>query len=402
MYALLLAIIYLAFISLGLPDALVGAGWPVMHHDLGVPIAYAGLVTMVIAAGTIISSLLSERLTRRLGTGLVTAISVGMTAAALLGFTTSTSFWMLLAWAVPYGLGAGAVDAALNNYVALHYSSRHMSWLHGCWGIGASISPFIMGLALSQDLGWPRAYLIVGLIQVAMTAILILGVPLWQKVNPTKPQPDATGVAGDSPAVAAAAVPLLEALRIPGVRLMLLAFFGYCAMETTAILWSSTYLVSERGVTPATAATFASLFLLGITVGRFLSGVIANRVGDRGMITGGMTMAAIGVALIAIPTSNAALPLLGLVLAGLGSAPVYPAIIHSTPANFGEQYSHAVIGIQMAAAYLGSTLMPPLFGLISSATGMSLLPIYLLVLAALVLGASKALNRVVDRPRTPA
>lgn len=396
MYALLLAIIYLAFVSLGLPDALVGAGWPVMHGDLGVPVGYAGLVTMVIAAGTIVSSLLSERLTRRLGTGLVTAISVGMTAAALLGFSTSTAFWMLLLWAIPYGVGAGAVDAALNNYVALHYSSRHMSWLHGCWGVGASISPFIMGFALTQGWGWSRAYLIIGLVQVALTAILIIGVPLWQKVNPTgNPEPE------DAPEEAVRAVPLKEALGIPGVKLMLLAFFGYCAMETTAILWSSTYLVSDRGFTAATAATFASLFLLGITVGRFLSGVIANRVGDRGMITGGMTLAVIGVALIAFP-GDPVLPLFGLVIAGLGSAPVYPAIIHSTPTNFGKQYSHAVIGIQMAAAYLGSTLMPPLFGLVSSATGMWLFPAYLLLFAALVLGMTQALNRVVDRQHSVA
>lgn len=400
MYALLLGIIYLAFVSLGLPDSLVGAGWPAMHRDLGVPTSYAGLVTMIIAAGTIISSLLSERLTRKLGTGLVTVISVGMTAAALLGFSTSTSFWTLLLWAIPYGLGAGAVDAALNNYVALHYSSRHMNWLHGCWGIGASISPFIMGFALSHNLGWSRGYLIVGLIQVAVTVILIAGIPLWQKVNPTNLNTSRSGTSDDASKSTVRAIPITAALRIRGVGLMLLAFFGYCAMETTTMLWSSTYLVSQRGFSPATAATFTSLFVLGITVGRFLSGAVANRVGDRGMITFGMSLAVVGIGLIAIPTHFTALPLIGLVLAGLGCAPVYPAIIHSTPTNFGAEYSMAVIGIQMAAAYMGTTFIPPLFGLISAKTGMWLFPFYLLLFAALVLVMTQILNRVVDRKHT--
>ncbi|MCI1747043.1 MAG: MFS transporter [Acidipropionibacterium sp.] len=400
MYALLLGIIYLAFVSLGLPDSLVGAGWPVMHRDLNVPTSYAGLVTMVIAAGTIVSSLLSERLTRRLGTGLVTAISVGMTAAALLGFSASTSFWMLLLWAIPYGLGAGAVDAALNNYVALHYSSRHMSWLHGCWGIGASISPFIMGYALSHNLGWSRGYLIVGLIQVVVTAILIAGIRLWQKVNPTNLRASRGGQAADTPKEPAHAVPLTDTVRIPGVTLMLLAFFGYCAFEGTSMLWASTYLAQYRGVSAATAARFGSLFVLGITAGRFISGLFADRLGDRTMIRFGSLAALLGAGLIALPLNSSVLALIGLVAAGLGCAPIYPSIIHATPTNFGSQYSHAVIGIQMASAYLGTTLMPPLFGLISARTGIWLFPFYLLVLAALVLVMTQILNRVVDRNHT--
>lgn len=405
MYALLLAIIYLAFVSLGLPDSLVGAGWPSMHRDLEVPESFAGLVTMIITMGTIVSSLLSERLTRRLGTGLVTAISVGLTAAALVGFSTSTAFWMLLLWAVPYGLGAGAVDAGLNNYVALHYSSRHMSWLHGCWGVGASISPFIMGHSLSHGDGWGAGFLTVGLIQVVLTVALIVGIPLWRKVNPpasatarqdVDPGGSASGSATGS-TTGSRPISTLDALRLPGVKLMLIAFFGYCSLETTTILWSSTFLVSTRDFPVATAASFASMFLIGMTVGRFASGIVADKVGDRGMITLGMCVAVAGVVVIALPIDAHVVALVGLVLLGLGSAPVYPAIIHATPANFGDRHSHVVIGIQMAAAYLGSSLMPPVFGLVSAGTGMWIFPFYLLVLAALVIVMSRALNRSVDR-----
>lgn len=436
MYALLLAIIYLAFISLGLPDSLIGAGWPAMHQDLGVPVSYAGIVTMIIAIGTIVSSLLSERLTKRLGTGVVTAVSVGMTAAALLGFSFSTEFWMLLLWAVPYGVGAGAVDAALNNYVALHYSSRHMSWLHGFWGVGASISPFIMGFALAQDRGWSTGYLIVGVLQVAMTAILVVGLPLWKKAAAAKgsrpadhpgpaddPAPAAdsapadhpelaehsepaavetaapTSALDDAPETAAPALSIKEALNIPGVPLMLAGFLAYCAVEATAILWGATYLVSERSFTAAVAATYASLYLIGITSGRFLSGIIADRVGDRGMIKGGALLMLVGIALIALPGAGGLFTLIGLVVAGLGSAPVYPSIIHSTPANFGKQNSHGIIGIQMASAYVGSTIAPPVFGFVSSVTGMWLLPLYLAVFAVMLLFMTEKLNRLVDERR---
>lgn len=399
MYALLLAIIYLAFISLGLPDSLIGAGWPAMHLDLGVPVSYAGFVTMIIAIGTIVSSLQSERLTKRFGTGIVTAVSVGMTAAALLGFSFSNEFWMLLLWAVPYGLGAGAVDAALNNYVALHYSSRHMSWLHGFWGVGASISPFIMGFALSHDRGWSNGYLIVGVLQVAMTAILIIGLPLWKKTAALSGNDTSEDEKPDS---SMPALSIREAMRIPGVPLMLTGFLAYCAAEATTVLWGATYLVSERGLTAAAAATYASLYLIGITSGRFLSGVIADRVGDRGMIKGGALLMLVGIALIAIPGSGGVFTLVGLVVAGLGSAPVYPSIIHSTPDNFGKRNSHGIIGIQMASAYVGTTIAPPLFGFISAVTGMWLLPLYLAAFTGLLLLMTGKLNKLVDARRAQA
>ncbi len=393
MYALLLAIIYIAFISLGLPDALLGAGWPAMHGELDVPVAFAGIVSMIIAAGTIVSSLASERLTRRLGAGVVTAVSVGMTAVALLGFSFSSAFWMLCLWAIPYGLGAGAVDAALNNYVALHYAARHMNWLHSFWGVGASISPFIMGTALSMGAGWSSAYLTVGIIQVALVIALVVAIPLWGKVDRTRPVPvDENGEAEERPG---GHVPLATALRIPGVVLILATFFAYCALESTAMLWASTYLVSARGVDTATAATFAAMYLLGVTGGRFLAGFVADRIGDRQLIRGGFTLVGIGALLLLLPLPTPALALAGLVIAGLGSAPIYPAIIHSTPANFGKNNSQAIIGIQMAAAYLGTTLMPPAFGAVAGWVGLWLFPVALLLFAGLGLAMSERMNRLI-------
>lgn len=409
MYSLLLAIIYIAFVSLGLPDSLVGAGWPVMHQDLGVPLAYAGIVTMIIASGTIVSSLASERVTRRFGAGVVTAVSVGLTAAALVGFSVSGSFWVLCLWAVPYGLGAGAVDAALNSYVALHYAARHMNWLHSFWGLGASISPFIMSYALTSGQGWSSAYRIVGLTQVVLTFVLVMSLPVWGKVARVAPPGhgvvvgdeqatgDEQGVGAEPSGRRSTHVPLKDALRIPGVVLILVAFFAYCALESTAILWAATYLVTDRGVDAATAAAFASLFLIGITGGRFLAGFFADRVGDRQLIRGGFVTVGLGVVLLALPLETDAPALVGLVAVGLGCAPIYPAIIHSTPVNFGRRSSQAIIGIQMAAAYTGSTLAPPAFGLVSTGVGMWTFPLFLAVLAALGLLMSERLNRLVGR-----
>lgn len=397
MYSLLLAIIYVAFVSLGLPDSLVGAGWPVMHADLGVPVSFAGIITMIIAGGTILSSLASERVTKRFGAGVVTAVSVGLTAAALVGFSVSGSFWLLCLWAIPYGLGAGAVDAALNNYVALHFAARHMNWLHSFWGLGASISPFIMSYALTSGLGWSSAYRIVGVAQAVLTVVLIVSIPLWGKVRPAPEaeHPAEHADAAEPPGGGRSHVPLATALRIPGVLLILAAFFAYCALESTAILWASTYLVADRGVDSATAAAFASLFLLGITAGRFLAGFFADRIGDKRLIRGGFAVVGLAVVLIALPVGTPVPALVGLVIAGLGCAPIYPAIIHSTPANFGAKNSQAVIGIQMAAAYTGSTIAPPAFGVLSAWVGAWVFPLFLAVLVALGLFMSERLNRLV-------
>ena len=364
MASLLLAIIYLAFISLGLPDSLLGAGWPVMHGYLQVPLSYAGFVTVIIHLGTVTSSLLSERLTKRLGTRYVTLFSVVLTALALFGFSISTHFWMLCLWAVPYGLGAGSIDAALNNYVALHYTSRHMSWLHCFWGVGTIVSPYVMSLALTRAT-WQAGYRTVGLIQLAIAAVLLITLPLW------KVHGEGTGAQRDGRVLG-----LKGALKIRGVPQLLLGFCGYCALESTCMLWTSSYLMDTRGVSPAQAAAFASLFFIGITAGRFLAGFLANKLGDRTMIRLGTGVLFLGVALLLVPGLPKTVALAGCVVIGLGCAPIYPSIIHATPANFGPENSQAIIGVQMASAYMGSTIAPPLFGFLAARAGLALLPVY--------------------------
>lgn len=387
MYSLLLAIIYIAFISLGLPDSLLGSAWPVMHEGLGVPVSYAGAVTMIIAGGTIVSSLSSDRLTRKFGTGLVTAVSVLMTALALFGFSVSGEFWMLCLWAIPYGLGAGAVDAALNNYVALHYASRHMSWLHCFWGVGASISPYIMSFALAGGHGWSSGYRYVSIIQIVLSVCLFASLPLWKQSHTQKTEEK----------VEAKALSFGQMLKIPGVVSVLILFFGYCALEQTTGLWASSYLVDYRDVSAETAAQFASLFFLGVTFGRFLCGFVADRLGDRTLIRVGILTAAVGVVLVLLPVQADLSALAGLIIIGFGCAPIYPSIIHATPFNFGKENSQAIIGIQMASAYVGATFMPPLFGVVASYVGICLYPLYLMVFAVLMLILSESLNRTIDR-----
>ena len=374
MVHMLLAIIYLAFISLGLPDSLLGAAWPTMYPEFGVPVSYAGIISMIIAAGTIVSSLQSDRLTRLLGTGKVTALSVAMTAAALFGFSFTKSFWILCVWAVPYGLGAGSVDAALNNYVALHYKSRHMSWLHCMWGLGATVGPYLMGYALSGGQGWNIGYRYIGMIQIVLTAILIFSLPLWKGRN--------TGPAGTEE-VEAKALSMKKILEIPGAKEVMVCFFCYCAVEQTVILWASSYLTLYKGMSADMAASFASIFFIGITVGRAVSGFITIKLNDTQMIRMGQALIAIGVFIMLLPGTSM-ISLVGLAFIGFGCAPIYPCIIHSTPDHFGADKSQAVIGVQMASAYVGTCLMPPLFGLIANHITVSLLPIYLLILLVLM------------------
>lgn len=379
---LLLAIIYLSFISLGLPDALLGAAWPTMQQEFAVPLSYAGMISITISAGTIVSSLLSDRMTNRFGAGKVTAFSVAMTAAALLGFSLSGEFWMLLLCAIPYGLGAGGVDAALNNYVALHYASRHMSWLHCMWGVGASLGPYIMGAALSGGMGWNAGYRIIFGLQLLLTCVLMFSLPLWKQsravtsenAQPRKP------------------LTMKQIFAIPGAREITLAFFCYCALEQTAILWGSSYLVLKDGVGKETAASLASLFLLGMTVGRALSGFLTYRFNDTNMIRLGQGLIVIGVVVMVLPMGQIA-SMAGLMLIGLGCAPIYPSIIHSTPAHFGAENSQALVGVQMASAYVGSLAGPPIFGLLANHITPGLLPLYLAVIGALMILMCEKLNR---------
>ncbi len=373
MAALLLAVIYLAFISLGLPDSLLGAAWPVMRQSFDVPVSYMGIVSMIISGGTIVSSLMSERLTKRLGTRTVVVMSVFLTAAALFGFGTASAFWHLCLWGIPYGLGAGAIDAALNNYVSLHYTSRDMSWLHCFWGVGTIVSPYVMSYALSRSV-WNDGYRIVSFIQIGIAIVLAVTLPLWNVHNKEPSQGGGGKVIG-----------IKGALKIKGVPCLLLGFFAYCAAEATAMLWISSYLVNVRNVPEKTAAAFGSLFFIGITAGRFASGFISDRLGDRNMIRLGFSIAIFGLCCVIVPIKTDILALSGFVILGVGCAPVYPSIIHSTPSNFGAENSRAIIGVQMASAYLGSTFMPPLFGALSGLTGLALMPFYIAAFLVLMI-----------------
>lgn len=381
MFSMLLVIIYMAFISLGLPDSLIGSAWPAMHTALNVPTSYAGIITMLISANTIISSLLSDRLTRKFGTGKVTAMSVGTTALALFGFSIAPSFIWLCAFAIPYGLGAGAVDAALNNYVALHYQSRYMNWMHCFWGVGAAISPYVMSFALTHQWGWQSGYRIIGVVQVLLTIVLVFSLPLWIRRE-------------SSESVGSTKLSMRELLALPGVPQVLTAFLTYCALESTAGIWAASYLVQARGVSVPTAAKFAALFYMGITIGRFLSGFISDRLGDRRMIWLGTTILGLGIVLVLLPLP-VPVALCGLLIIGLGCAPIYPTIIHETPTNFGAEKSQAVIGIQMAFAYIGSTFAPPLFGLLAGAINIALYPFYLIGFLLIMIIAVFGLNRAV-------
>ncbi|MBD5153293.1 MAG: MFS transporter [Oscillibacter sp.] len=384
MVHLLLAVIYLSFISLGLPDSLLGSAWPSMYGELGVPVSYAGAVSMIIAVGTVVSSLQSDRLTRKLGAGRVTAISVAMTAAALFGFSVSHSFWLLCLWAIPYGLGAGSVDAALNNYVALHYASRHMSWLHCMWGLGATIGPYVMGIALTGGAGWNMGYRYISLLQIGLTIILFLSLPLWR--------PRQNGNTGEEDSTAGP-LTLRKILAIPGAKSVMVTFFCYCALEQTSILWASSYLALYKGVPAETAAKYGSLFFIGITVGRALSGFITMKLSDGQMVRLGQAITAVGIAALLLPLGEA-VSLAGLILIGLGCAPIYPCVIHSTPEHFGADKSQAVIGVQMASAYIGTSLMPPLFGLIATHTSIALLPVYLAAILIVMVLTHESLLRI--------
>ncbi len=387
MFQLLLIIIYLAFISLGLPDSLLGSAWPAMYQEFSVPVSYAGGISMIIAVGTIVSSLQSDRLTKRFGTGKVTAASVLMTAAALYGFSISHSYGALCLWAVPYGLGAGSVDASLNNYVALHYASRHMSWLHCMWGVGASLGPYIMGYALTGGQGWNMGYRYISILQIGLTAVLIFSLPLWKRQ-----ETDDTGQTDGSGK--ARPLSLRQIIKIPGAKEVMITFFCYCAIEQTTGLWASSYLVLRRGMPEETAAGFAGLFFIGITAGRAFSGFLTMKLNDTQMIRLGQGFMLSGIVLLFLPFGSG-ITLIGFILIGLGCAPVYPSIIHSTPEHFGVDKSQAMIGVQMASAYVGTCIMPPIFGFLANHISVSLFPVYLLaILVVMGVMYEKMLSKV--------
>ena len=411
MFSILLFMIYLAFVSLGLPDALLGSAWPIMYQEFAVPVSYSGTVFMIICGGTILSSLNSEKLNRRFGTGKITAISVLLTAIALFGFSISHSFLMLCLFAIPYGLGAGSVDAALNHYVALHYSSRHMSWLHCMWGLGASVGPYIMGFVLQRGEPWNRGYLIVSIIQFILAIILFCSLSLWKK-NPEELTENAASTAKqeapkqeapkqEAPKQEAPkqrALSLREVFAIPGAKESLASFYGYCALEQTVGLWAGSFMVLALGMEEKLAASYVALFYFGITFGRFLSGFFTMKWKDEQMVLGGSAIVFFGIFLLFTPWSKA-LVMPALILIGLGCAPVYPSVIHSTPYNFGVEHSSALIGAQMAAAYVGTLIMPPLFGVLGRSFSMKLFPYYSMFLLLFMVFTYRRMLQVTKKAR---
>ena len=374
MFSLLLAVIYLIFISLGLPDSLLGSGWPTMQVDLGVPSSYAGYVSMTISCMTVISALLSPRLIRRFHTKWITIVSIGLTVLGLLGFSVSKSYWMLFLFAVPYGLGAGSIDASVNHYVANHYPSSVMNFLHCFYGVGAVISPAIMSLALKLA-RWNEGYRWTAYIQAGILLVCILSLPLW-KQNESRDEEENKDSAG-----------IGETLRVPGVALTLIAFFAYCAGEATCFLWTPSYFADTKsGLSAETIAAFGSLIFGGLMLGRLISGFISNKLGDRLLIRIGIAVELLGILLVCLPVRGYLLAAVGFVVIGTGMGPIYPAIQHMAPANFGKRYSAAVIGMQMASAYVGSTLMPMVFGHLQQAVGIGIMPAYLIFFAALNIG----------------
>lgn len=383
MATLFLIIIYLAFISLGLPDSVLGSVWPAMYRDCGAPFSGAGVISMVLSFGTVISSFLSGRMLRRFGTGKVAAVSVLLTAAALLGFSVSHSFVWLLVCAVPLGLGAGSIDAGLNDYVAVHFQASHMNWLHGCWGIGATLGPLIASSCMDLGYSWRQGYLVISIIQFCLAAVMLLSLPLWNKV--AKESGASGAVEEISPKSGKR-----NLFSVPGLPYVLAAFILYIAVECVAGIWGSSFLVKEKGMGTAEAARMVSLFYAGITIGRFLSGFVTRWIQDKVMIRigEGICFAGILVMLLPLPSMFFAAALL---MVGLGCAPVFPAMLHMTPERFGREKSRDIMGFQMAFSYLGSTFVPPLFGFLASRTSMALYPGFLVV-AVVLLALTTALS----------
>jgi len=369
MSSLLLAVIYLIFISLGLPDSLLGSGWPKMQAVFSVPSSYAGYVSMTISFMTIISALLSPRMIKHFHTKWITIVSIGLTIAGLLGFSMCSQYWMLFIFAVPYGLGAGAIDASVNHYVANNYSGSVMNFLHCFYGVGAVISPYIMALALKYA-RWNEGYSWTSYIQMFILFVCIISLPLW-KTNGKEEEEDHSDSVG-----------IKEALKVPAVIFTLIAFYAYCAGEATCFLWTPSYFAGTKsGLSAETIASFGSLIFGGLMLGRLISGFISNKLGDRRLIRIGIFVELLGIIMVFLPVESYMVAAAGFVVIGTGMGPVYPAIQHMAPANFGKKYSAAVIGLQMAAAYIGSTFMPMIFGLLQQKIGIAIMPTYLLIFA---------------------
>ena len=390
MYLLLLIIIYISFISLGLPDSMLGSTWPTVYEDINVPISYAGVISMIISFGTIVSSLFSDKLIKKLGTGLIMITSVFLTAIALFGFSVSNSFLLMCIMSIPLGLGGGSVDAALNNYIALHYKARHMNWLHCFWGLGASIGPVVVSYWLVSG-NWKMGYRIISIIQFTLVAILVFSIPLWKKVA-------SKDKLNKEVRVKAEKITIKRLIALPGAKAALFSFFCYCSIEATTGLWGSSYLVITKNINADTAARWISIFYFGITLGRFLSGFITIKLNQKQMVRLGIVILAIGIALLFIP-AKAVLLLPGLFMIGLGCAPIFPSLLHETPENFGSQYSQSIMGVQMASAYIGSTFIPPVFGYLARHVGYDLFPYFISVILIVMLVMVEKLHKRVNQEK---
>ena len=386
--SLLLIVIYLAFISLGLPDSLLGSAWPAMYEGLRVPVDYAGLISMIVAAGTVVSSLFSGKVISRFGVPIVTTFSVLLTALALMGFSLSGEFLFLCLLAIPLGLGAGSVDSALNNYVALHFEARHMNWLHSFWGVGAAIGPIIMAGHFAKGDSWSSGYGTVAWIQLGLVVILVLSLPLWAK-NKESEQAEESSKSEEFFSLIG---------KVQGLKQALLVFFLYCTIEATFGLWGASFLVFEKGMDVDQAARLTSLYFLGITVGRFLSGFLTAHFTNRQLVYLGQGVIGLGLVLLFLPFSATIIP--GFLLVGLGCAPIFPSLLHETPVNFGEKNSQSIMGVQMASAYVGITLMPFLFGKIAIFTGYGFLLGFLGIFLLLIFTMTREMNRKVTKAKT--
>ena len=379
----LLVLIYIAFVSLGIPDSLLGATWPSMYGELGVDVAFAGILSTAVACGTVVSSLKSAGWVARFGTGKVTVVSILATAIGLLGFGLSHSFWFLLLFSIPMGIGGGAVDSALNNFVALHYEAKHMNWLHSFWGVGATISPVLVGMIMTLTASWRNGYLGMAALQGVLTAILLLSLPLWKRAAKAEKQ---------AAKAKTKVLSLTEILKEPMAKPSFGSFLAYCGAEASVGLWGASYLVGVRGIAAETAATWVSAFYGGITLGRFAAGWLTRRWNNAEMIRAGEIFALAGIVALFIPNVTWLLPV-AFFLIGAGFAPIYPALMHQTPRTFGDALSQSMMGVEVASAYVGSFVLPPLFGVLSGGLGMGFFPFYLLLLMLPVIACTEYVTR---------
>jgi fucose permease len=387
-----LIIIYLAFISLGLPDSLLGVSWALMQLEFGAPLETAGLLFMTIAGGTIISSFVSGAVLNRFGTGIVTFVSVLMTACALLGFHFAPSLFWLFICAIPLGLGAGAVDTGINNYVASHYKAHHMSWLHCFWGVGATLGPVIMAQYISWQHSWRSGYLAIAGLQFALVVILFFTLPLWNKVAGNNNSNQSNEQENSNSAVTEKQKPL----QIRGVKYALISFLFYCGAEATMGLWGSSFLVNVKDLSVEVAAKWVSLYYAGITIGRFITGFITLKIDNRTLIRMGQIIALVGAALLFLPLPSA-FSLVGFMIVGLGLAPIFPCMLHETPTRFGQEHSQTIMGYQMAVAYTGSTFLPPLLGFIAAHSTIGIFPFVIASFIVIMFFVSEKLNSIFNK-----